>query len=208
MSKIIRELKFASYLIFHPFKGFNDLKYENKGSLFGSFVVVILTIIAFILEVRYTAFIFNTLNVDNFNIFTVIASVLLPFGLWCAANWSVTTLMDGEGKLKEIIMATGYSLFPMAVIKIIMVVVSRFASLKDIGLMSAVSGIATLWTVALIIFGTMIIHQYSFSRTIFTSILILVGMAIIVFIFMLFFSLIQQMVNYILVVYKELRLRV
>ncbi len=207
MSDVIKEIKFAFFLIFHPFKGFNDIKYEGGGSAKSACCIVLITILAFILDVRYTAFTFNTTSVDNFNILTVVSSVLIPFGLWCVSNWSLTTLMDGEGRFSEIVMATAYALLPISLVKIPLVIISYFTTIEDIGLMTAFSSIAMIWAIALILFGTMVVHQYSFGRTIFTALLILVGMAIIVFIFLLFFSLVQQMANFIIIVFKELSLR-
>ncbi|MGO4843943.1 hypothetical protein AB4144_67850, partial [Rhizobiaceae sp. 2RAB30] len=49
---------------------------------------------------------------------------MLPFILFCVANWSLTTLMDGEGKFLEIITAVGYSLLPFIILYLPQVVFS------------------------------------------------------------------------------------
>ncbi|MGB4387782.1 MAG: hypothetical protein WBI89_01090, partial [Caldicoprobacterales bacterium] len=95
--EVLRGLRYVFYLIFHPFNGFWDLKHEKKGNLGSAFVIVGLLGVTFILRRQATGFIFNTVNLLELNIFVEIMSVILPFALWCVANWSLTTLLDGEG---------------------------------------------------------------------------------------------------------------
>ena len=64
-----------------------------------------------------------------------------------------------------------------------------------------------LWTIALLVLGMMITHQYSMKKTLATTLLTLLGMAIILFIGLLFFSVIQQFLTFIVTAYKEIRFR-
>ena len=41
-----------------------------------------------------------------------IFSVILLLGLFTVGNWSVTTLMEGKGNFKEIVMVTGLCIIP------------------------------------------------------------------------------------------------
>ena len=67
--------------------------------------------------------------------------------------------------------------------------------------------ISFIWTGALLLFGMMVTHQYSVKKTIFTTILTIIGMAILLFIGLLFFSVIQQIVSFVVTIYKEVRFR-
>ena len=51
----------------------------------------------------------------------------------------------------------------------------------------------------------MITHQYSFKKTVLTCICTVVGMGIIMFIGLLFFNVIQQMITFFTTIYKEIR---
>lgn len=59
----------------------------------------------------------------------------------------------------------------------------------------------------LIFTGTMVIHEFTVKREIVTVILTLVAMGVIIFVALLFFSVIQQMQGFIYSIYKELTLR-
>ena len=53
----------------------------------------------------------------------------------------------------------------------------------------------------------MVVHQYTFGKTILTAILIIVAMAVIVFLGLLFFNLISQLIGFVVELYWEISLR-
>lgn len=63
--------------------------------------MVALYFVTNVLRYFYTGFIFNMNLAAAFNILMeLLSSVVLVF-LWTVANWSVSTLMDGEGRLRR-----------------------------------------------------------------------------------------------------------
>ena len=84
--KFLSSLQFSFYVIFHPFKGFWDLKHEKKGSMQAALTILVLLIVTYILQRQYTGFIFNENDPKKLNVFTEIISVVLPFFLWATAN--------------------------------------------------------------------------------------------------------------------------
>lgn len=69
------------------------------------------------------------------------------------------------------------------------------------------SSLAVFWAGGLIFLGTLVTHQYSVKKTILTSILSIVGMGVIIFITLIFFNLIQQMLGFAISLYKEIVFR-
>jgi len=59
----------------------------------------------------------------------------------------------------------------------------------------------------LILAGMMMIHDYSMGKTILSSLLTVIGMGIMVFIFVVFFSLISDTFAYFMSLYKEILFR-
>jgi hypothetical protein len=131
----------------------------------------------------------------------------MPFLLWCVANWSTTTLMDGEGKFGEIVMATGYAMFPVAVLYSAQTLLSNVITQQEAAFYYFLDTIAVIWLIWLMYIGMMTVHQYSPGKTVVTMILTLVVCGIILFIGLLFFSLIQQIVGFVQTIYKELVFR-
>jgi len=53
----------------------------------------------------------------------------------------------------------------------------------------------------------MMVHDYSLAKTLFSSLLTVVGMGVMVFIFVIFFGLISDAVSYFVSLYKEILFR-
>ena len=200
-----RELKYGLHVIFHPFDGFWDLKREHRGSLAAAHTFVALTVFLTTLEKQCTGFLFNEVRLKDVNVVVDILTVAILYVLWCVANWCLTSLMDGEGKMKDIFIATGYALVPMILIRLPMILISLGITSQEGTFYYALSTLSYVWTAFLIFFGTMVTHQYSFGKTVLTCICTIVGMGIIMFIGLLFFNVIQQMITFVTTIYKELR---
>lgn len=205
--EVLKALRYTFYLIFHPFDGFWDLKHEKKGNLGAAIVIVFLLSITYILRRQLTGFIFNDVKLLELNIFLEISSVVIPFLLWCIANWCLTTLMDGEGSFKDIVITSAYALTPLIIIYLPLIPFSNVITLEEGAFYYFFSSLAVVWATVLMIIGTSVVHQYTLRKTILTCICIVVGMGIIIFIALLFFSLIQQIYSFVYTIYKEISLR-
>ncbi|MHB1485233.1 MAG: YIP1 family protein [Saccharofermentanales bacterium] len=202
--KIGNKISYAFFVIVHPFKGFWELKREKKGSIADASVILSLLVIIFILRRQVTGFIFNYNDISKMNILIQVTSVVIPFLLWCVANWSITTLVDGEGSIKDIYITSAYAFLPIILLNIPILLLSQVLIAKEASIYSLIDSISLLWTGFLLLTGIMTIHQFTLKKTIITIIIAVLTMAIIVFLFMLFFSVIAQVVNFILMIYKEL----
>lgn len=204
---IIQGLRYSFHVIFHPFDGFWDLKHEKRGNLRAACIILLVLSITYIMRRQLTGFIFNTNDLNRLNIVVESLSVLIPFMLWCISNWCLTTLMDGEGSFKDIFITTAYALVPLIIINLPLILISNILTINEAAFYYFFDSLAVIWTGVLIVLGTMVVHQYSLSRTIITSLFIIVGMGLIIFIGMLFFSLIQQMYSFVITIYREISFR-
>ncbi len=200
-------IKYVFYVIFHPLDGFWDLKREKRGSLQASMIFLFLTILTLALEKLGTAFLFNGNRLSEVNILVDVITVLLVFTLWCVANWCTTSLMDGKGKMKDIVIAMGYALFPIVLIRLPMVLLSHAITMEEGAFYYMFGFIAYAWAGILVFLGTMMTHEYSLGKTIFTCMITVVGMGIILFIGLLFFNVISEIIVFISTIYREIRFR-
>lgn len=207
VNNIVSGIKYSLYLIVHPFKGFWDLKHEKKGNLGAALSLVAMVMLTFIFEAQFSGFLFNYTNPAEFNIWMQLTGTLLPFILWCVSNWCITTLMDGEGTFKDIIIVSAYALTPLLVLRIPAIILSNIFSLNESGFYIVIIVLSIIWTGALFIVGIMTVHQFTMGKTLVTILIALVGMIVMLFLFVLFFALIQQVVNFIILIKKELDMR-
>jgi hypothetical protein len=201
-------LKYALYVMIHPFDGFWDLTHEKRGSLAAANILTAAMVLLEILRETLTNFQFISVNMQKFNVIVSMLRVLLPLLLWTAANWSFTTLMDGKGKLFDIYMATAYALTPYIIINTALIPLTWLLTFNEGAVYYVLRSFSALWSGLLILAGMMQIHDYTPSKTILSCILTIVGMGIIIFIFVVFFSLVSDGVAYFVSLYKEFLFRV
>ncbi|GIO13250.1 hypothetical protein J19TS2_28050 [Cohnella xylanilytica] len=203
----IERLRFPFYVIVHPFKGFWELKYDKKGNWIVAMAIVLLVSLASMFQYQYSGFIVNTHSPYSFNSLVQLRNVILPFFLWCVANWSLTTLMDGEGKFGEIVISSAYAMLPIFMLFVPATIYSRFITQEETAFYYYLNGFAVIWFLYLMFVSTMTVHQYTVLKTLVTIGLSVVCMGFIVFLGMLFFSLIQQMYSVYFTIYRELQFR-
>lgn len=202
-----KTLKYCLYVIFHPFDGFWDLIHEKRGSMGAATVIVIMFVLTQIWTWTYSAFPFYFPQWEYFNLFMRILPSVVLFFVWCIANWSLTTLMDGKGKLGHIYMATAYALTPYVVVRIPLIFLTYIISYDEVTYYNVFANLSIIWCVILILTAMMMIHDYTLGKAIFSSLLTIVAMMIIVFLIVMFFSLITQSFGYFIALYKEATFR-
>ncbi|MCM3258014.1 YIP1 family protein [Paenibacillus lautus] len=202
-------IRFPLNLMVHPFEGYWDLKYDRnrKFTLIISFCVLFLVAVTNILGSQYSGFLVHVYNPETMNSFMEIVYVIVPVLFWCVANWSLTTLMDGEGKFVEIFTSTCFALLPLVIIQFPWIWLSNLVSLQETAFYYFSNSVAVFWFVYLLFIGNMTVHQFSPSKTIGIMMLTLVAMGFMAFISLLFFSLVQQIVAFISVIYQEFVMR-
>ena len=203
----LEKVKYCFYVMTHPFDGFWGIRREGKGSIPVAIAFVLLTILTLTIEKQSTGFLFNHNRLSELNVLVDIITVAMVYVLWCVANWCTTSLMEGKGRMQDILTAVGYSLLPIILIRLPMVLMSHAITTNEGSFYYVLGTISYLWAGFLISTGTMVIHQYSVGKTVTTCIVTIVGMGIIMFIGLLFFNVIQQMMTFATTIYKELRFR-
>ena len=200
------EFLYGFYVILHPFDGFWDLKHEKRGSVRGGLCILAITVLAVVYNTIGSAYLFGG-GAKKVNIVGPMMTVLVLVGLWCLANWCLTTLFDGEGSLKDIFIATTYALVPIPIIMIPATIATHFCSLAEAEFITLALGIAYVWTGMLIIFGSMTTHGYSMGRNIAISFFTIIGMVFITFMAVLFWNLITRMIAFVTDIVTEISYR-
>lgn len=201
------DFTFPLHVILHPFDGFWDMKYEQKGKLRIATLILLLVIGAVIVQKQYAGFLVNRMDPRTLNSFSDLMQSLFAFFLWCVSNWAVCTLTEGEGKFKDIMMATAYSFVPIVLIYYPTTLLSHFLTQEESAFYYLLNSIALIWSLGLLIVGTMTVHQYTVSKTLVTMALTLVMVVIVIFLWMLLFSLFQQIIDFVVNIYTELIFR-
>ncbi len=205
--RYVASMKYAKYILFHPFDGFWDLVHEKKGTIAAATTYLALFLITRVVQLLFTNFQFINAPLQYINIFEQMGSLLFPFLILCLANWSMTTLFDGKGRFGDIYMAMCYALVPYTLIQLPLVFVSNIIAFDEAAFYTVLMSFSTIWCIALVFVGLMQVHDYSPGKTLIFVVVTIVGALIIIFLLLLFFSLLGDAASYFISLYREIAFR-
>ena len=207
-NQLLKSIKYGKYIMSHPFDGFENMQREGGCTVTSASVILGALILLSVISAVATGYMVSGITkITQSVLIKGVFGVIIPFFLWCVANWSVTSLMNGSGTFKRIYIYSCYSLLPIVIIMPILIICSRFVSLDELALYNIVNAIFYIWAGFLLFCGTLVIHQYSASRTIFTILFIIVAMGIIIFLLLLCMTILQQVTEFLKLFFEEIKLR-
>ena len=206
-NRYIESMKYAKHVLFHPFDGFWDLTHEKRGSVAAATTFLALFLITRVVQLMFTNFQFISAPLQYINIFEQMASILLPFLILCLANWSMTTLFDGKGRFSDIYVAMCYAMVPYTLIQLPLVFVSNFLSFDEAAFYTVLMSFSNIWCIFLVFIGLMQVHDYSPGKTLIFLVVTVVGAMIIIFLILVFFSLLGDAASYFISLYREIAFR-
>lgn len=195
------------YILTHPIQGFTEFKNEKKAKMWVALTILIMYVLVEILAYQYEGIVTNKNNPQNFSSIRILIYGVLPPAILSVANWSVTTLLDGKGKMKEIFMMICYSLIPITLINFLNIFLSNVLTLDEAQFITLLTIIGWVLTGFMVFMGLVVIHEYGMGKTLWSIILTVVATLIIAFLALLVFDLAQQIYGFIYSLYKEITTR-
>ena len=202
----VQELLFGFHLILHPFDGFWDLKHEKRGSVRAGTTYLLITIATIYYQSIGAGYVTNPQG-NYITVGGAILNVCIPLVLWIVGNWCITTLFDGEGSIKDVYIASTYSLLPLILTTIPATIASNFILASEVKMITLVTTIGFVWLGLLLFFGMMVTHDYTIGKNVITTLATLIGMICIMFIVILFSTLLGKLVGFVTNIVTEIQYR-
>lgn len=206
--KLVDDFVFMFRFIKQPVDSFYYIKKNLRGSLRFAMLMYGWVIVVRVLSLYVTGFIFNPytaladIRVEN----EIVYAALLIF-LWNAANYLVSTISDGEGRVRDVVIGTAYSLFPYALFALPLALLTNVLTLNEIFLYSFPLNLMWVWMGIMLFIMVKEIHNYSFSETVRNVLITLFTMALFVLTGYILYVLFNQLFDFISAIAQELRLR-
>lgn len=206
-SKLGKGMSYAKFCSYHPLDGFWCLKREKRGNLLTANVIVISFLLVYLLNIQFSGYLFLNGQPEDVDTLTYLFVALLLMVCYCVGNWCFTSLMDGKGTMKDIYISMAVSLRPYILSGLVLFAMSHVLSQQEAFLYTTIQTIVMIWIAGLIFFGMMMTHEYSLGQAVKTMFLTIVGMALIIFIGLVLFNLVDDMVRFFYSLYRELLYR-
>jgi hypothetical protein len=194
-------------VLLHPVDAFYEIRHRERGSVLLAMIVIGLFGISFTVNRIFASFVVSDIDPRSINGLTEFSAVYLLLFLAALGNWSVTCLLSGEGRFKDIVTVLGYALMPLVLTFIPATIVSQFIAQGEEVFYTFIIGLGIAWGSLLAIMGIMVVHNYTLLKTMATLILTAISMFIIVFLISLLADMLNQVFIFIHGLYIEMIFR-
>lgn len=199
--------KYMFYTITHPMDGYYWIRHQERGSVPIAILMVLLFAVSFSSNRLLASFVVNDVDPRGVDSLYEMIGVLAAYLLLCVSNWSITCLMNGEGRMKDIAIAVGYGTAPITIMMFLGTLVSQFVADDEQAFYGMIIGAGIAYGVIMILVGIMQVHNYTLGKTLVTLFLTLVAMFIIIFLLLLLSNLLGMVVNFFRSIYTEIIFR-
>lgn len=187
--------------------GFYEIRHRERGSVPIALIIAALFSFSFSMNRILASFVVNNTDPREVDSYYELKALFLFFFLFCIGNWSITCLMQGEGRFKDIVIAVGYGMLPLVLTFVPATILSRFIAADEEAFYYVFLIVGVAWTAIMILIGIMTVHNYTLAKTIVTLFLTFIAMLIIVFILVMLSDLVSQVIGFFRNIYIELVFR-
>src|SRR5512146_371763 len=161
--KLLDSFFFMFRFIKQPADSFYYIKIKEHGSLVFAGILYTWVVVVRFLSLYVTGFTFTSYpNPADIRVENEIVLTLLLILIWNAANYLVSTISDGEGRVRDVIIGSAYSLFPYALFALPIALVSNVLTLNEVFLYQFSLNVMYAWVVLMLFIMVQEIHNYSF----------------------------------------------
>lgn len=201
------QIQWLKHTIMHPFEGFEDLRYKKAGSSRYATVIIALWLLGAVLCDNFQGKQFEMPHSNKFSIIPYIVKTLIAFLAWTLGNWSVCTLLDGEGTMKKIYIFSAYALVPYVAQLYVKTLLSHILAREEAVFIVIFEVVGILWTVMLMFSAIKTVHQFSLSRTVLSIVLTIGAGVVIVVLLILSAALAQHAADFVSSLWAEIEYR-
>lgn len=195
------------YTLSHPMDGFYWIRHAEKGSVPIAILLVVLFSISFTANRLLASFVVNDLDPRGVDSLNELGGILIFYLLICVGNWSITCLMDGEGRMKDIAIAIGYSTLPISAVLLGGTLMSQFVADDEQAFYTILLVVGIAYGLILMLIGIMQVHNYTLGKTLITLVLTFVAMLIIIFVVLLLSNMLSMVWVFFRSIYTEIIFR-
>jgi hypothetical protein len=200
-------LNMTKQVLAHPIDFYNDLQEPGRARIRDGILMIALVIAFRMVSLLLSSILYQQREAFEISFVTEAVSIIVLWLTWSVSNWGVSTIQDGEGRFKEILVGSAYALAPYALLIIPISLLTNVMTLQEMPVYVFLTGFLFVWVAFLLIMKVKIIHDFTLYKLIFILLLTIVGMLIIWFVFIMIYGLVNQAFNFVFGIVKELNLR-
>lgn len=204
--KLIKNPKVEAmfHSVVHPFEGAGQIRYYGQGSAALATVCMVLFFLTSVISDMQYGFMYKMFDKSSYD---VTFAIIRNFGLvllWTVANWGMSTLFEGKGKMKDVYIVTCYALIPLIINNVALTVLSNVILPEEALILSAINFVCTALAIIMLSVGIMTVHEYGFFKFLVMTLIVVFAMLVVVFVLLMIFVLLQQLTGFVSTLYNEI----
>lgn len=198
--------KAAWRAMWHPFDLFDMMKFRRQVRYSHAITIVGSYVLVRIICVFCTSYLYRSTSLQMTDWVFEIGLAVLPWLLLSLSNYGICTLVDGEGKFKEVFVSGAYALAPFLFFSIPIALLTNVFSLNEYGFHEILILIQFLLCIFIVYAAHQEVHNLSIGKTILIAVLSIVGALLLGYLMVLFYGLLSQVVAFVSQIMKEVSL--
>lgn len=189
----------------HPADGFEDIRYEGKGTYVEAFVIMAIYVVTNLLSTLLTSFIFRKgVSLDFVNWGKELLWAILPWIVISVVCYGVTTILYGEARLRDLIIGGAYCHVPFILLQLPLAIISQGLTLDEQSLYNLVIYVSYAWVVILVYLCIKCVNGFNPLKGVVVFVLTACGVACVVGLYLVVSGLTKQLYEFIVQFAKEL----
>ena len=193
---VLKELKHTGRFCKKTQDAVYEVKYHGAASIWTALVLFVWFIILQILTVVTTGYLFSSATVYNTNGWNMVLTSTGVLLLLVLCNYFVSTVTDGEGKLKYCFISFIYALAPYLIMALPVCIISNVLTFNESFLYTFLQIVMYGWSAVCVFRAVMELHDYSVGKTIKNLLLTVFAFAMVLLFFVVIRMLLAQLFGY------------
>jgi len=201
--RLLKELKFLTYMVRNPADAFYGIKREGKVSVISASILYLMIFVIFILNKYFCGYIFKTVMEDYYEFQFDLGLVFGVLGLVVICNNLICSIKDGEGTLKNVYCSLAYCFMPYIFLKPLVVILSHVLTFNESFILLLLNFVIYVGTAIFIFIMVKEIQDYTIKKTVSSILLTAFTMVVAAAAGVIIFVLTRQVVDFIVSIYRE-----
>ncbi len=205
--KLLADLAFLARFLRHPVASYYALRREGRGSAAAATALYAGLVGVRLGSLVLTPFLFGGVDWARFSIANELGTLLVPLGMWVAANYLVAAIGGGEGRVRDVYAGSAYALAPYLLFAVPLALVSRALTLNEAFVVEFGGRILLAWSALNLFLMAKEVHNFGVGETVKNVLLTLFAMAILALAGVVLYVLVDQVRDFVYAIAQEVRIR-
>jgi len=181
-SKVFDEVLFVFSYLRNPADATYYIKRKNRVGILSATALLMIYFVFYIYYIYNLSFLFNFRVIGDINLIEEVMKVFLPVILFVGSNYLVSSIREGEGRLKDVYVTTIFSVAPYFLMLPVITIISHGLTYNESFIISMISYVSIFLSVVYFFFMVKETHYYQVKETLvsifvsfFTMVMILLG---------------------------------